>query len=170
MLLIFPCSASRATECINTASRNVGPLRALPLRYMGASMCTKGRGTNSVNPPVRSCSARTRMMCLAQCWSFSTWPYMIVAVVLKPMLWAASMTCSHCSVLILSAQIISLTSSSKISAAVPGSVFRPTSLSCCKYSPTSRPKVAAPCQTSSGENAWTCMLGSAALTVRTMLM
>ena len=30
MLVISGCSTSRATECMSTASRNVGPLRARP--------------------------------------------------------------------------------------------------------------------------------------------
>ena len=42
----------RPTACMSSVSRKVGPRRALRWRYRGVAMCTKGRGTNSVNPPV----------------------------------------------------------------------------------------------------------------------
>ena len=47
---MYGCSTRRHTACISTASRKVGPSRANPLRKMGASMWTKGRGTISLNP------------------------------------------------------------------------------------------------------------------------
>ncbi len=72
-------------------------------------------------------------------------------------------TSSHCSVLILSGQMIARTSSSRISAAVPGSVPSPASFSCARKSRSDRPSVAAPCVTSSGEKAWMCISGSACL-------
>jgi hypothetical protein len=46
---------------------------------------------------------------------------MIVAVVLTPRVWAVSTTSSHWAVVILSGQVMARTSSSRISAAVPGS-------------------------------------------------
>ena len=52
----------------------------------------------------------------------------MVDVVRKPTRWAVSITSSHCAVLILSGQMTARTSSSRISAAVPGSVPRPASL------------------------------------------
>jgi hypothetical protein len=57
----------RATACTSTTSRPVGPPRMLSsarrwrLRYIGASIATKERGTNSVKPPVSSCKKRTKM-------------------------------------------------------------------------------------------------------------
>ena len=68
-------------------------------------MWTNGSGTNSVKPPVSICSARMRSRCRAQCSYRSTWPYMIVAVVLKPTPWAVRITSSHASVSILSGQM-----------------------------------------------------------------
>ena len=84
MFVMCGCSASRATACISTASRKVGPRRAAPLRYIGASMCTKGNGTNSVKPPVSACKSRTTRRCRAQDRGCSTCPYMIVDVVRRP--------------------------------------------------------------------------------------
>ena len=92
------------------------------------------------------------------------WPYMIVAVVRNPTLWAVSMTSSHCSVLILSGQRMSRTSSSRISAAVPGKVPRPASRRFFRNSSSVTPRVAAPCHTSRGEKACTCIRGIASFT------
>ena len=92
-------------------------------------MCTNGSGTNSVKPPVSRCSARVRSRCRAQCTGRSTEPNMIVTLLRSPTEWAARCTSSHSSVLILSGQITARISSSRISAAVPGSVFSPASCS-----------------------------------------
>ena len=62
----------RPTAWIGTASGRWGPGRDWRLQYMGAAMCTNGRGTNSVNPPVSACRARVRSRCLAQCHGDST--------------------------------------------------------------------------------------------------
>ena len=59
--------------------------------------------------------------------------------------------------------MIARTSSSRISAAVPGSVPSPASFSSRRNVDSDSPSVAAPCVTSSGENAWTCIPGTAAL-------
>ena len=66
------CSTSRATACIRIASRKLGPERARPRRHNGASMCTNGSGTNSVNPCVRACRSRTASRWRAQCTGRST--------------------------------------------------------------------------------------------------
>ena len=91
---------------------------------------------------------------------------MIVAVVRKPSPCAAAITESHWSVTILSGQMTARTSSSRISAAVPGSEPNPASCSSARKSGTVRPRVAAPCQISSGEKAWTWIAGSACLMAR----
>ena len=88
---------------------------------------------------------------------------MMVEVVRSPSACAARATSTHCWVLILSGQMIARISSSRISAAVPGNVPRPASLSCARNSLSDRPSVAAPCVTSSGEKAWMCIPGTAAL-------
>ena len=95
-LVISGCRASRATECMSTASRNVGPERAMPRRYIGASMWTKGSGTNSVKPPVSACRSRSASRCFAHELEVSTCPYMMVEVVRNPAWWAARCTSSHC--------------------------------------------------------------------------
>ena len=72
---------------------------------------------------------------------------------------AFSTTSSHCAVVILSGQMTARTSSSRISAAVPGNEPRPASFSSPRNACTGTPSVAAPCQISSGENAWMWMSG-----------
>ena len=37
---------------MSTTSSHVGPGMLLPCRYIGEPICTKGRGTTSVKPPV----------------------------------------------------------------------------------------------------------------------
>jgi hypothetical protein len=78
---------------------------------------------------------------------------MIVAVVLMPRRWAFSTTSNHCAVLILSGQMTARTSSSRISAAVPGNEPRPASFNLPRNACTDTPSVEAPCQISNGENA-----------------
>ena len=73
---------------------------------------------------------------------------MMVEVVRRPSRCAARCTSSHWPVLILSGQMMARTSSSRISAAVPGRVPRPASFSCARNSRTDSPSVAAPCVTS----------------------
>src|SRR3989337_2036820 len=48
-------------------------------------------GTNSVKPPVRSCSSRTTRMCSASSQGSSICPNITVTVVRTPAAWAASM-------------------------------------------------------------------------------
>ncbi len=92
-------------------------------------MCTNGSGTNSVKPPVRCCCSRRASRWRAQLRRPSTAPYMIVVVERSPTRCAASWTASHCSVEILSGHSTARTSSSRISAAVPGSDASPASRS-----------------------------------------
>ncbi len=61
--------------------------------------------------------------------SFSTWPYIIVEVTSRPTDAAAAIASSHSSVRIFPGQITSRTSSTRISAAVPGTLSRPASCS-----------------------------------------
>ena len=55
-------------------------------------MCTKGSGTNSVMLPVRCCRSRMAMRWRAQFLGPSTWPNIMVAVVLSPTSCAVSIT------------------------------------------------------------------------------
>ena len=79
---------------------------------------------------------------------------------------AASMTSSHSAVLTLSGQMMARISSSRISAAVTGRDPSPASFNSARKSGSERPSVLAPCQTSSGEKAWTCRPGTASLIAR----
>ena len=89
---------------------------------------------------------------------------MMVEVVRRPSAWAARCTSSHCAVFILSGQMTARTSSSRISAAVPGRVPSPAVLQLGEELVDSdSPSVAAPCVTSSGEKAWMCISGTPAL-------
>ena len=87
---------------------------------------------------------------------------MIVTFERSPTRWAASCTASHCSVVTLSGQMTARTSSSRISAAVPGNDPSPNPRNRARYSSSGSPSVAAPCQTSRAENAWMCSSGSSA--------
>ncbi len=93
------------------------------------AMCTKGSGTNSVNPPVSRCRARVTTRWRAHERGCSIAPNMIVTFERRPTAWAARCASSHCSVLTLSGQSTARTSSSRISAAVPGRVLSPASRS-----------------------------------------
>ena len=91
------------------------------------AMCTNGNGTNSVKPPVSFWTARVRTRWRATCSGRSTCPNMIVTFERSPTECAVRWASSHSSVSILSGQMMARTSSSRISAAVPGSVARPAS-------------------------------------------
>src|SRR5215204_221963 len=106
-------------------------------------MCTNGSGTNSVKPPLRRCCSRSAIRWRAHERGPSTWPNMIVVVERRPRRCAVSWTESHCSVVTLSGQMTARTSSSRISAAVPGSDARPASRRRARYVSSSSPRVAA---------------------------
>ena len=127
-------------------------------------MCTKGSGTNSVKPPVSRCSARVRSMCRAQLTGCSTEPNMMVMLERRPTLWAVRCASSHSSVLILSGQMTARTSSSRISAAVPGSVLSPASFRRVRYSARGTSERRAPSVTSSAVKPWMWMSAEPART------
>ena len=126
-----------------------------------------GSSTNSVNPPVSSCTAAIVRRCCTQCCGESTWPYIIVELDGSPTL---------CAVLITSIQLavgnfplvrIQRTSSSRISAAVPGMLSSPASLTEIRNSSIDRPVRTVPFITSIGEKACTCICGTRCFTART---
>ena len=130
MLVISGCSTSRATACISTASRSVGPLRAMPAQIHRRFHVHEGqRHEFGEAAGLRLQVAQHQQMPRPVTAGASTWPYMMVEVVRRPSACAARTTSSHCAVLILSGQMTARTSSSRISAAVPGSVPRPASFS-----------------------------------------
>jgi len=91
-------------------------LAGLAFRYIGASMCTNGSGTNSVKPWFPSADRGSGSGGVP---SVSLLDVTVHdgRVVLKPLRCEARMTSSHCCVSILSGQMIARTSSSRISAA-----------------------------------------------------
>ena len=128
------------------------------------AMCTKGSGTNSVKPPVSRCRARVRTMWRAQLTGCSTEPNMMVMLERRPTLCAVRCASSHSSVLILSGQMRARTSSSRISAAVPGSVLRPASFRRVRYSASGTSERRAPSVTSSAVKPWMWMSAEPART------
>jgi hypothetical protein len=89
----------------------------------------KPSGTNSVKPPVSFWSVRRRTMWRATWTGVSTWPYITVDVVGTPSRWAVVMISIQVRTSTFLCERISRTSSSRISAAVPGMLPRPVSRS-----------------------------------------
>ena len=92
-------------------------------------MCTNGSGTNSVKPPVSFCSVARPHEVAGDVHRALDVPNMIVTFDRSPTECAVRCASSHSSVFTLSGQMTARTSSSRISAAVPGSVARPASFS-----------------------------------------
>ena len=90
----------------------------------------------------------------------------MVEVLRMPHSWAVSMTSHHCAVVSLLRESTRRTESSRISAAVPGSVSRPFSFNISRYSRTGMPVSSMPYTISMGEKAWACMFGVADFTAR----
>ena len=166
-LSIAPCSMIRASAWTATFSSRVGPGRDAPARYSGALRCTNGSGTNSVNPPVRSWIPRRVRRCATQCAGVSTWPYIMVELDRSPTSCAVVTMSIHSAAGSLPLVRTQRTSSSRISAAVPGIVSSPAACSSVSHSRTSAPAREAPLEISMGLNAWTCIDGTRALTART---
>jgi hypothetical protein len=106
--------------------------------------------------------------CATQCRGVSTWPYIIVAVVGIPSPCAVVMTSTHEAAGSLPFVSTHRTSSSRISAAVPGSEPTPALFASASQSRIDDPVRAAPLTTSIGLNACTCSCGWRLLTVRAM--
>ena len=117
-----------------------------------------------MNPPVSRCNARVRSMWRAQLTGCSTEPNMMVMFERRPTEWAVRCASSHSSVLTLSGQMRARMSSSRISAAVPGSVLRPASFSRVRYSANGTSERRAPSVTSNAVKPWMWMRSDAART------
>ncbi len=122
---------------------------------MGAFAWMNGSSTNSVKPPVRSWIDLITRRWPTQCAGVSTCPYIIVAEVGRPSSWAVLITSIQTEAGSLPLVSTQRTSSSSISAAVPGSELTPASLARTSHSLIGRPVRDAPLTTSIGENAWT---------------
>ena len=71
-------------------------------------------------PPGTVLDPRSTLRCPTQCFGVSTWPYIIVELERSPTSWAVVMTSIHAEVGSLPLVSTQRTSSSRISAAVPG--------------------------------------------------
>ena len=89
---------------------------------------------------------------------------MIVMFERSPTPWATRWHSSHSSVSILSGHNTARTSSSRISAAVPGRLRSPASISRRRYASSGSPSRLAPSVTSSAVKAWMWMSGTASRT------
>ena len=98
---------------------------------------------------------------------WSTWPYIIVDDVGRPTRCAAVTTSTQVRAGSLPLVSTQRTSSSRISAAVPGSEPRPASRALMRKSSVDRPVRAVPLTTSIGLNACTCMSGTRCFTALT---
>ena len=123
-------------------------------------------GTNSVKPPVRSCSSRTTRMCSASSHGSSMWPNITVTVERSPERCEASMISTQRSTGSLFGEIRCRTPSCRTSAAVPGVEPSPHSS---RYSNTASgglPERSHMKWTSIGEYACRCTCGATCLTSR----
>ena len=105
--------------------------------------------------------------CPSQWRGSSTWPYIIVELDGMPSRCAVDTTSTHCAAGSLPLVSTHRTSSSRISAAVPGMEPSPASRSSMSQSSIETPALAAADTISMGEKACTCMPGTAARTART---
>ncbi len=92
---------------------------------------------------------------------------MMVMLERSPTSWAVRCASSHSSVFTLSGQSTARTSSSRISAAVPGSEPSPASLRRVRYAASGSPSRLAPSVTSRAVKPCTWIPGTASLTART---
>ena len=97
----------------------------------------------------------------------STWPYIIVELDRSPTSWAVVTTSIHAEVGSLPLVSTQRTSSSRISAAVPGMEPSPASRRLVSHSRIDVPLLVTPLEISIGENACTCIDGTRAFTART---
>lgn len=133
----------------------------------------KGSVTNSVKPSTpfarASCCMRASVRKWpSQCRGWSTWPYIMVEEERMPSSCAVETTSIQSAVGSLPLVRTQRTSSSRISAAVPGMESRPASLAAVSQSRTDIPVRVAPLTTSIGEKACTCMPGTRSFTARAM--
>ena len=112
-----------------------------------------------MKPPVSSCSAASVRRCATQWAGVSTWPYIIVDVVGRPIRCAVPMISSQVAAGSLPLVSTQRTSSSRISAAVPGTLSSPASLAASRNSSNDSPVRAAPLTISMGEKACRWMPG-----------
>ena len=130
----------------------------------------KGSVTNSVKPPVSLLDAGPAVRRWPSQWrGWSTWPYIIVEEERMPSSWAVVMTSIQVAVGSLPLVRTQRTSSSRISAAVPGMRVEARLLGGGQpVADRTCPVRVAPLTTSIGEKACTCMPGTRSFTARAM--
>src|SRR5579875_627968 len=89
LVTVSPSASRKTAVCLRFSSRLISstPWARPSIVWNGMNES----GTNSVKPPVRSCSSRTIRMCSASSWGSSMWPNMTVAVERIPARCEASM-------------------------------------------------------------------------------
>ena len=86
--IVRPSASRNTAVCLRFSSRVISSMPCGRPSWVWKGM--KDSGTNSVKPPVRSCSARTTRMCSASSAGVSMWPNITVTVERRPAPWAAS--------------------------------------------------------------------------------
>ena len=146
--IVRPRARRKTAVCLRFSSREISSTPCVRPSRVWKGM--KESGTNSVIPPVRSCSARTTRMCSASSQGSSMWPNITVAVERRPAAWLASMISTQRATGSLLGLMRSRTPSWRTSAAVPGVESRPASRSCAKTSSGGRPEMSHMCAISIG--------------------
>ena len=124
--------------CLRFSSREISSMPCVRPSSVWKGM--NESGTNSVKPPVRSCSSRTTRMCSASSHGSSMWPNITVTVERSPAACEASMISTQRATGSLFGEMRSRTPSCSTSAAVPGVESRPASRRRWKTSSGERPE------------------------------
>ncbi len=137
--MLRPSARRNTAVCLRFSSREISSTPWVRPSRVWKGM--KDSGTNSVIPPVRSCSSRTTRMCSASSQGSSMWPNMTVAVERSPARCEASITSTQRATGSLLGEIRSRTPSWSTSAAVPGVDPRPASRRRSNTSPGGSPEM-----------------------------
>ena len=116
--IVRPSASRNTAVCLRFSSREISSIPCVRPSSVWNGM--NESGTNSVKPPVRSCSSRTTRMCSASSHGSSMWPNITVTVERRPAACAASMISTQRATGSLFGEIRSRTPSCSTSAAVPG--------------------------------------------------
>ena len=117
-VIVRPSASRKAAVCLRFSSREISSIPCVRPSRVWNGM--NESGTNSVIPPVRSCSSRITRMWRASSQGSSMWPNITVEVERRPARWQASMISTQRGAGSLFGEIRLRTPSSSTSAAVPG--------------------------------------------------
>jgi len=146
--IVLPSARRNTAVCLRFSSREISSTPWVRPSSVWNGM--KESGTNSVMPPVRSCSSRTTRMCSASSQGSSMWPNITVAVERRPAACEASMISTHRATGSLFGEMRWRTPSCSTSAAVPGVDPRPASRSAANTSAGGKPEMSHMCAISIG--------------------